>query len=288
MNSIDYWTTVALIGLAVDVVVPLGLHVLEIRPAGPVLAVAGGGAIASFAVPAGPVAGALAMPWLLGGTALTIGALGRLRASRVVEDVGLPLATGWLAMAAAWLVVHRLGLQPFGFDRAITLLTVAHFHYAGFGVTTLLLAGRTRLGRSRRLTAAMVLLQLAMVTVAMGITFDDRLELTGAVVLIGALALWSAAALPAAQQREVGAGAAALLILSGIAWAIPMVLALGWALGPFLPEPVVTTFRVMLGFHATIQSLGLVLAGLAGLALVRPRPTSERRETDAEPAPTAA
>ena len=49
-----------------------------------------------------------------------------------------------------------------------------------------------------------------------------------------------------------------------------MALALGWALGPFLPQPIVTTFETMLRYHAALQTYGLVICGLAGVLLAEP------------------
>jgi hypothetical protein len=57
---------------------------------------------------------------------------------------------------------------------------------------------------------------------------------------------------------------------------------LGWALGPFLSEPVVTTFRVMLSFHAAINAIGLVLCGLIAL---RRLATQHHNSQDHQPTP---
>jgi hypothetical protein len=78
-----------------------------------------------------------------------------------------------------------------------------------------------------------------------------------------------------------------LLTVAAIAWVLPMALALGWALGPFLPQPVVTTFRTMLRYHAALQTFGLVLCGLTGVLLAgpasnTPSPTSATHNTTME------
>jgi hypothetical protein len=78
------------------------------------------------------------------------------------------------------------------------------------------------------------------------------------------------------------AAARRLVTVSGVAWFVPMGLALGWALGPFLSEPVVTTFRVMLSFHAAINAIGLVLCGLIAL---RRLATQHHNSQDHQPTP---
>lgn len=43
----------------------------------------------------------------------------------------------YLPIGAAWAYADRLGFSPLGFDATIILLTVAHFHYAGFLLPTI-------------------------------------------------------------------------------------------------------------------------------------------------------
>jgi hypothetical protein len=237
------------------------------------LHVTGALAALSFTIDPGLVAAAMTLPWLGLGGALawdelrTIGVATVLR--RPNAAVLGPLATWvWMAAGAAWLTAHRLGLEPLGFDRAITLLTVAHFHVAGLGLTAVLAVTHRRRPRTT-LLVAIWLHQAGMITVAAGLTFNDHLEVAGAAMLTVALSMW-AAIVVAWIRTELRGRARVLLAIAAIAWILPMALAVGWALGPFLPEPVVTTFLTMLRYHATLQTFGLVLCGLAGLILAEP------------------
>ncbi|MEN9644722.1 MAG: hypothetical protein RL238_1391 [Actinomycetota bacterium] len=271
MDTHTFWTTVGLIATALLILAPLAHRALG----GPGLErarlhVAGALAVLSFAVDAGVVAAVMTLPWLVLGLLLAWQAL---RATGVAAVLRHPsaavhgsLATfTWMAAGGAWLTAHRLGLEPLGFDRAITLLTVAHFHVAGMGLTALL--GVTH--RRRPSTTSLVVLwlhQAGMLTVAAGLTVSDHLEVVGAATVTLALAIW-AAVVVSWIRRDVQGTTRTLLAIAVVAWILPMALALGWALGPFLPEPVVTTFATMLRYHATLQTFGLVLCGLLGLVL---------------------
>lgn len=271
MDTSSHWTTVGLIATALLILAPLAHRALG----GPGqerarLHAAGALAVLSFTIGAGAVAAAMTLPWFALGLLLAWQAL---RATGVAAVLRRPniavrgqLATWtWMAAGGAWLTAHRLGLEPLGFDRAITLLTVAHFHVAGMGLTALL--GVTH--RRRPSTTSLVVLwlqQAGMLTVAAGLTVSDHLEVVGAATVTLALATWAAVVVPWIR-RDAQGPARMLLAIAVVAWILPMALALGCALGPFLPEPVVTTFATMLRYHAALQTFGLVLCGLLGLVL---------------------
>lgn len=274
MDTQTFWSAVALIVTALVIIAPLAHRALGGPPRQRVgLHVTGALAALSFTIDAGHVAAAMTLPWLGLGVALAADALRTIGVSTPVRSPNAalrsPLATwAWMAAGGAWLTAHRLGLEPLGFDRAITLLTVAHFHVAGLGLTALLMLTYRRRPRTA-LLAAIWLHQAGMLGVAAGLTFSDRLEVAGATTITIALAMW--AAIVVAWIRDELQGRARLLLsVAAIAWILPMALALGWALGPFLPRPVVTTFETMLRYHAALQTFGLVLCGLAGVLLAEP------------------
>jgi hypothetical protein len=178
----------------------------------------------------------MTLPWLCLGAALALNELRTIGLATLLRRPNAavlgPLATWvWMAAGAAWLTAHRLGLEPLGFDRAITLLTVAHFHVAGLGLTALLVVThRHRPGTT--MLAAIWLHQAGMLTVAAGITFSDHLEVAGATTITVALAIWAAIAVAWIRDEPRGI-ARILLTVAAIAWVLPMALALGWALGTF-------------------------------------------------------
>jgi hypothetical protein len=274
MDTQTFWTTVGLIATALAIITPLAHRALGGHPHRRLaLHVAGAVAALSFTIDAGLAAAAMTLPWLFLGAALaldelrTIGVASLLR--RPNAAVLGPLATWiWMTAGALWLTTHRLGLEPLGFDRAITLLTVAHFHVAGLGLTALLVVTHHRQPHTT-LVAAIWLHQAGMLTVAAGLTFNDHLEVAGAAAITVALAMW-AAIVVAWIRHDLHGRARVLLTVAAIAWILPMALAIGWVLGPFLPQPVVTTFRTMLRYHAALQTFGLVLCGLTGVLLAEP------------------
>jgi hypothetical protein len=274
MDTQTFWTTVGLIATALIITTPLAHRALGGPPQQRVaLRVTGALAALSFTLDAGVVAAAMTVPWLCLGVVLALHELrtiGLVRLLRCPNAAVLgPLATwAWMAAGATWLTAHRLGLEPLGFDRAITLLTVAHFNVAGLGLTALL-AVTYRRRPGTMLLAAIWLHQAGMLTVAAGLTFNDHLEVAGAAAITVALAVWAVIVVGWVRDGLQGP-ARVLLVVAAVAWILPMALALGWALGPFLPEPVVTTFITMLRYHAALQTFGLVLCGLAGVVLSEP------------------
>lgn len=279
MDTQTFWTTVGLIATALLVATPLAHRALTGRrqPADRQMSVAvsltGVVAVLSFTIEAGVVAAVMTLPWLGTGTMLLLTALrttglGILMRRPKTAVLG-PFATwAWMAAGGCWLTSHRLGIEPLGFDRAITLLTVAHFHVAGLGLTALLTVTYRR-RPARSLLGALWLHQAGMLAVAAGLTFNDHLEVAGATMITAALSIWAVAVVRWLWDGLPGP-ARTILAVSAVAWVLPMALALGWALGPFLPEPIVATFETMLRFHAVLQTFGLVLCGLAGLILAEP------------------
>ncbi|MCU1361797.1 MAG: YndJ-like protein [Ilumatobacteraceae bacterium] len=103
--------------------------------------------------------------------------------------------------------------------------------------------------------------QFGMVCVAMGLSFDDRFEVLGAGLLVGALALYSVAAL----QQRAGLNDSVrrtLLLISSVAWIAPMALATTWAFAPFGVTPIADRYESMLRYHGAVNAIGLVLVGL--------------------------
>ncbi len=135
--------------LAAWIVVPIGLRLLpesrplalarRIHPAAALLA------SVSFALPKGPVAAALALPWLgLNGLV----ALGGVLELRDAIGGGVPVLLRIAAMTfpvvgGIHLLSSRLGHPLAGFPEPIILLTAIHFHYTAFAAPILAsLAGR--------------------------------------------------------------------------------------------------------------------------------------------------
>lgn len=222
--------------LAPLVIVPRLLGALPSRPligrlAGwPALLAAGVLAIA-FALPAGPVAAALATPWLAIALGAAAGAVAHglprlpgLLHPRAAPELGVDVSLGLLGAGAVFLACDRLGFRPMDFDSVTILLTGTHFHFAGFG----LLAVSSLLARSRPIVRVPVLgLVVGIPLTALGfVTRSEAVSALGAVVVGSAgiaIALAFLTTDVATRRRwAIRAAGAALLIGMplGIAWAV--------------------------------------------------------------------
>lgn len=88
----------------------------------------------SFLLSSGQWAAILSLPWLLLTVYLAIQAFGMYLSEKSPgrSEFCRLAAFVYLPVGAIWAIFDRLDVQPFGFDSTIVLLTVAHFHYAGF------------------------------------------------------------------------------------------------------------------------------------------------------------
>ena len=80
------------------------------------------------------IAGILAIPWILFAAYLVIQPLTELFSTeKRTLTQGIEVLTFiFLAIGGAWAFADRISFRPLDFDPIIVLLTVAHFHYAGF------------------------------------------------------------------------------------------------------------------------------------------------------------
>ncbi|MCX6541706.1 MAG: YndJ family transporter [Actinobacteria bacterium] len=286
MSPTDYRTTVLLVIIGIVATVPLGLSVIAdsiLRPGRRTLLVCAIGAVVSLVIPPGSVAALCATPWLgLAGFTLARSLVAWCRHSAgrrwTITDL-LPLvALGWWTNAALWLLAHRSGIKPFGFDRVIALLTVGHFHHAGFGLTVLF-AAVLRLRRRGLLRGAAVAHQMGMAAVALSIAFVDRLGVVGAALIFVAVAIWSVNALCLLRCYGEHSSTRRLLVVSALSPMLPMVLAVAWSLRPFLSHPVVSTVETMLRYHAMLNAVGLVICGLLALRIATGHGALARQES---------
>jgi len=88
----------------------------------------------SFLLPSGQWTALLSLPWLLLTIYLAIQELGLYLSEKSPgrSEFSRLAAFAYLPIGAIWATFDRLDFQPLGFDSTIVLLTVAHFHYAGF------------------------------------------------------------------------------------------------------------------------------------------------------------
>jgi len=224
---------------------------------------------AAFALPAGPVAAALTVPWVLFTLVVAVIGLRRLweggvrPLSAACENAGLI----FLAVGGAWTLTSRLGARPLDFDAMIVLLTAAHFHFAGFILP--LLTSWTAQELNDRLTGlACPGVMGGVPLVAAGITANQL-----GLPCVEALAAWflsAACMLLAVSQGRLGwqtrvSPAGSLLVLSSIALVAGMILAAAYGIRSHVSLAWLD-IPTMLVTHATVNAFGFCLAGLAGWA----------------------
>lgn len=185
-----------------------------------------------------------------------------------------------LAVGGAWYFADRAGLEPLGFDFLIVRLTAAHFHFAGFVLP--IAAGLVlRYGPGRILKWAAIGVVAGMPLVATGITLTRmggrvEVECVLALVFSGcALTIGIAQAVLAWKARTQSGMTRALLFISGASLTAGMVLAILYALRPWVALPSLHLPR-MWAWHGSIQAFGFALCGMMGWL-------GWRRESDEPP-----
>jgi len=153
-------------------------------------------AIVSFFVEKGPVSTSLSAAWLILCGLVALFGLTRLlsRGLHPLHETSIDAGLLYLPVAAGWLVVYRLGVQPFDYGEMIILLTVVHFHFAGFAAPIIAgMAGRrlAQKGYEPGKMFALIVSALvgAMPLVAAGITFSPWWGLLGTLLLATGLVL---------------------------------------------------------------------------------------------------
>jgi hypothetical protein len=216
-------------------------------------------ATASFAVPTGPWAAALAAPWAACSAVGAIWGLTRLRRDwpRLLETAGLLL---W-PVGGAHLVASRLGMEVLGFQEPIVLLTAVHFHYTGLALPVLAARSLEKTPWPRLHLAASAAAVGGTPLLAVGFLTSDALQLAAAWLV--SLGVWGLAASQVGCRRRLHAPTARdLLSLSSAAATAGMTLAGIYALGEFLGRDWLPIPAMAAG-HGVLQGLGFVLCGLA-------------------------
>jgi YndJ-like protein len=194
--------------------------------------------VASFFFAMGIVSALLSSSWLVVNILVALFGLTRFlsRGLYPLEESSIDAGLLYLPVAGAWLVVYRLGEQPFGYGETIILLTVVHFHFAGFA--TPIIAGMTgrvlamRQHPRRLFVVSVFAIVAAMPLIAAGITVSPWLGFVGALLLT--------------------TGLVSLAILNA-----------GWV----LPQVTALSAKLLLSFAALTSCVAMVLACLYAYSL---------------------
>ena len=263
------------------VVVPLGLALVPVREdtsslyrlvvlVQPFAAVP---TIASFYLDTGPLAASLSAVWTI--LTLLIALFGlirlKLRGSHPVEELAIDAGLLYLPVAGVWLVVYRLGLQPFDYGETIILLTVVHFHFAGFATPIIAgMSGRvlaTRKHPQALYTFSVFAVVASMPLVAAGITFSPWLGLIGTLLLSAGLVMLAVLTVGWVIPAITPSSVRLLLVVGALSNCAAMVLACLYAYS--LPmKIVIIDIPTMALTHGLLNAFGFVACSLLAWTII--------------------
>lgn len=265
-TGIDLWNPrwiVQMIAFGVLVLVPVANCLLE--PSGIstrrslLFRMAETGAGVSFAaglsISVGRLAVALAVPWVV---VLALSALMELREFRSGNG-RLMAIRGYALVGAVFGVLHCAEVRPLDFPPVIVLLTVTHFHFAGFLVPVLALLLETRRpGRATRGIAWAIV--VGMFATAIGINATQLgshplIETVTAGLFVAAVAALAIAQMKLATDDSAPAVSRLLWGTGALCAVAGTLLALGYVLRFTAPE-LALSIREMAAVHGTLMTFG--------------------------------
>ncbi|MBX3031881.1 MAG: YndJ family transporter [Chloroflexi bacterium] len=221
--------------------------------------------LVAMALPRGPVAAGLVMPWVVVVVGLAIAgirdALGGMpsvlrpgSAGRLATDAAL----GGLAVGAGSLLIDRSGVSVPPVSSVIMTLTAVHFHVAAFGLVAIAaLAAARRPGVVAWLAIGSIVVGTAVT--ALGFLVVFAFQWVGA-VMVGSGGLVVAALI---ARSLVGTTGPTLLVggLAVVALAIGMVLAIAWPTSLVL-APGLLDIDLMVRTHGVLNATAVVVLAL--------------------------
>lgn len=250
-------------------IVPLGLRFLPnsfaLSVACRIWPLAALSATASFFLPPGYGAAALALPWLAFNGLVALGGLIQLKNS---IHGGLPSLFILAAMmfppiGGVHLVASRFGYPLGGFPEPIILLTAIHFHYTAFAAP--ILAGLAARSGGLLARAGGIGLVAGTPLLAMGFLFSPHLKAAAVGVLCVSVVTLALAqfSVPMATRR-----AKVLLVVSSLAVIGGMILAAVYEHGFYTGRSWISIPR-MAHTHGLLNGVGFCLCGLLGWTVDR-------------------
>ncbi|WP_226038521.1 YndJ family protein [Aquibacillus saliphilus] len=201
----------------------------------------------SFSISPGIISGLLAIPWSVVTFIIAIWGLTLItKGSLTLADMSKTVGFIYISVAGIWLIAHQFSLPLLGFQGEIMLLTVNHFHYAGFVAP--ILFGFLHDYRKSFLSSTVVILGVvAPILIALGMTFSPLIEWLSVIVFVFALILYSSLVfiyvIPNATRWTKGLH----IISSGIIW-ITMGFAIIYGLGQWTGSLTIPISKMIL-FH---------------------------------------
>lgn len=263
---------------AMLVIVPLGLSLVTVGDqrvsaslfraavlAQPVAAII---TIASFIFEKGLLSASLSAVWLVVSGIVALLGLSRFTARGLYPLYESSIDAGllYLPVAGGWLIIYRLGVQPFDYGETIILLTVVHFHFAGFaapiiaGLTGKLLAA-TKYQPGRMYAFIVFAIVAAMPLVAAGITFSPWAGLAGTLLLSSGLVMLAALTIARVVPAISSLSGRLLLLIAALSSCTAMVLACLYAYS-LVAHIVILRIPTMAMTHGLLNAFGFATCSL--------------------------
>lgn len=233
--------------------------------------------IASFYVEKGFLSASLSFAWFILTTLIALFGLTRLISRRFypLEELSVDAGLLYLPVAGMWLVVYRLGVQPFDYGETIILLTVIHFHFAGFAAPIIAgMVGRMLATRQSQPSKTFLLIVVALVAamplIAAGITFSPWLGLLGTLLLTTGLFLLAVLTLGRVWPAIASTGARILLLIAALSSCVAMVLACLYAYS-IVSQTLILRIPTMAMTHGLLNAFGFVTCSLIAWSNIAPK-----------------
>jgi hypothetical protein len=238
--------------------------------------------VASFCLPVGIPATALAAPWfVITGLVALHGAIAALRSfPRSLPAICFLIARLSLPVGGAWLLLSRAGLTLMGFAEPIVILTAVHFHLAGFATAAIVGATLSHLNDARDGLPAWIRVAAATAVVgpgllAVGFLVSPAMQFVCATLLATALLVFSPAMVQASRNLRQRWARVLLTVAAGVLW-FGMALVGVYATGEYLEEYWLLIPQ-MARWHGSANALGFVLCGLLAWSFAEPPAGSRTR-----------
>ena len=178
---------------------------------------------------------------------------------RIAAEV---LALVYGLVAALALLQSRSGVVVFDLHEPFVELTAVHYTFAGTGALYLAARCLDHRPASRLARRGVFLTAAAPPVVALGFVTGAALPQVGGAILM-TLGVWTTATLQLFDARRSSARryVAALLVISGLAIWVPMVLAVAWAAGQHWEIPILSVHD-MARTHGVVNAFAFVICGL--------------------------
>ncbi|MFJ9499161.1 YndJ family protein [Brevibacillus centrosporus] len=253
-----YDQTERIILFAVFVVVPLTLYrVIESAKQKPLFLLKllvsqipiGAMALAvSFLLSPGIVAGLLSIPWGFVTVWIAVtGAFLFIKRTANLAELSKGIGFLYISIGGIWVVAHQFGVPLLGFQGHIMLLTVNHFHYAGFVAPVLFGFLHDSQWKSSFSRIMVVLGGIAPILIALGITYSPLVEWVSVAVFTLSLLLYSVLVFFSIIPKATGWTKGLHILASSVIW-ITMALAVTYGFGEWTGQPTLL-ISTMIFFH---------------------------------------